>query len=181
MSKYAGIPFKCECCGGVFYELTAQFNPASPMRGDFVALLEKYGVNGFNWYDFPHNECTVGDNVACVQCGEPIRMGYVNGQLEVYFAEKEKNAENSVDEFSAILHSPSWGEGDGGQGSVLVDNGNHDDSCFDNDCGLYDNIDIEDPLIATILKMTAEGATQSTIAETCGITVYRVRKLQSGK
>ena len=47
------------------------------MRGDYVELLPQYGPLGYNWYDFPHTEWTIGDNVACVQCGEPIRTGYV--------------------------------------------------------------------------------------------------------
>ena len=72
-----GFTFKCEGCGGTFYELTEKFRPTPPMRGDYVALLPAYGPEGNNWYDFPHTEFTVGDGVMCVQCGEPIRMSYV--------------------------------------------------------------------------------------------------------
>ena len=60
-SDYKGITFKCQRCRGVFYELTEKFSNVPPMRGDYVKLIDKYGKNGYNWYDFPHTEWTIGN------------------------------------------------------------------------------------------------------------------------
>ena len=175
MSKFAGFSFKCQGCGGVFYRLTEKFRPEPPMRGDYVELLPQYGPLGFNWYDFPHTEWTIGDNVACVQCGEPIRTGYVYDlfvRSEEASSQVEKN-EEAVVEIEA---------GDG-QAQAEVDSSAPDavsDTGIDADAGLYDDVEIEDGLLATVLRMTAAGETQVAIAECCGISVYRVRKLQNG-
>lgn len=178
MNRYEGISFKCSCCSGEFYCLTEKFTPVPPMRGDYVALLPQYGPSGYNWYDFPHTEWTIGDNVACVQCGEPIRMEYVTSFVEEKIERLRQRAEESeivqghneiqeetapvvdVERAGTVAHT--------GIDSGVVDN------------GLYDEVDIEDGLLASVLKMTAAGETQVTIAETCGISVYRVRKLQNG-
>ena len=105
------------------------------MRGDYVELLPQYGPLGFNWYDFPHTEWTIGDNVACVQCGEPIRTGYVYDlfvRSEEASSQVEKN-EEAVVEIEA---------GDG-QAQAEVDSSAPDavsDTGIDADAGLYDAV-----------------------------------------
>lgn len=175
MSKFAGFSFKCQGCGGVFYRLTEKFRPEPPMRGDYVELLPQYGSLGFNWYDFPHTEWTIGDNVACVQCGEPIRTGHVHD----LFVRSEEIAANGQAQEEVVVES----EAGTGQAQEEVDASAPDaesgaDSCAD--ACLYDDVEIEDGLLATVLRMTAAGETQVAIAECCGISVYRVRKLQNG-
>lgn len=173
MSKFAGFSFKCQCCRGEFYCLTDEFRPEPPMRGDYVALLPKYGPGGYNWYDFPHTPWTIGDNVACVQCGEPIRVEYVYELFKKFQAEAA--LQSGDDSGKAVVEDLAAAQ-EGGSRGALVDSG--PDPA---DSGLYDAVDLEDTLLATVLKMTSEGETQAVIAETCGISVYRVRKLQNGE
>lgn len=160
--------------------------PTPPMRGDYVELLPQYGPNGYNWYDFPHNEWTIGDNVACVQCGEPIRMDYViqkvGQELERLRVQTVTNADIQGSEGVQDQGAPDAasvqadaGASGGDDGVVL-----RGDDGSGGDVGLYDEVDMEDGLLASVLRMTAEGQTQAFIAETCGISVYRVRKLQNG-
>lgn len=150
------------------------------MRGDYVELLPQYGPLGFNWYDFPHTEWTIGDNVACVQCGEPIRTGHVHDA----FRQAEANQEAA--EQGAGSEATNEGEAAETAGSKdeNVEISAPDavsDTGIDADAGLYDDVEIEDGLLATVLRMTAAGETQVAIAECCGISVYRVRKLQNGE
>lgn len=160
------------------------------MRGDYVELLPQYGPLGFNWYDFPHTEWTIGDNVACVQCGEPIRTGYVLKIAEEHLErlrQEERREEDihgnqgkkETGEGSEVLlqgDADNCGDAGSSVSSSVADNG----ACGD-DNGLYDNVEIEDSLLSNVLKMTAAGETQVAIAECCGISVYRVRKLQNGE
>lgn len=171
--------------------------PTPPMRGDYVELLPQYGPQGHNWCDFPHNEWTIGDNVACVQCGEPIRMDYVLHKAAQKQQEEQERIEGLCTETGRVedVHGDpvvqAQGTPDGAHvQDSAVDTGDdvravvHDDvvPVADNvDVGLYDEVDLEDGLLTTVLKMTAEGQTQMAIAETCGISVYRVRKLQNGE
>lgn len=197
MSKFAGFSFTCQGCQGKFYQLTEKFVPTPPMRGDYVELLPQYGPNGYNWYDFPHNEWTIGDNVACVQCGEPIRMDYVLHKAAQEQQQEQERIEglrtqagpaadiqgDSVVQAQGeadgdILPGCAVNSGDDVRGVVHVGGVSVPD---DGDVGLYDEVDLEDGLLASVLRMTAEGQTQTVIAETCGISVYRVRKLQNGE
>jgi len=188
MNKYEGRGFKCEGCRGSFYQLTENFRPTPPMRGDYVELLPKYGVNGHNWYDFPHTEFTIGDNVACVQCGHPIKIDYVVKELERTEKEQERiehEMQKSNDSGSSGLEVSQGAVEETLPGGSLAGGGDDASGAAvcprdsDND-GLYHAPDLEDPLLATVLRMTSEGATQTHIAETCGISVYRVRKFQDG-
>ena len=153
--------------------MTEKFRPEPPMRGDYVELLPQYGPLGFNWYDFPHTEWTIGDNVACVQCGEPIRTGYVHGLFE-RFCEACATEASGVSE-SVADDVPTTAVEECGSSGAVPDA----DSCAD--AGIYDDVEVEDGLLATVLRMTAAGETQVAIAECCGISVYRVRKLQNGE
>ena len=187
---YAGLSFKCEGCGGEFYRLTEKFVPTPPMRGDYVELLPRYGVCGYNWYDFPHTEWTVGDNVACVQCGEPIRTCHVISEAvkRLEGLREETGGKQNISGSSPAAQAGAEnenvlqgdavdGDGAGGTDAGGISPGQH----VSEDLGLYDEVDLEDGLLATVLRMTAEGQTQAAIAETCGISVYRVRKLQNGE
>lgn len=169
MSEYEGRTFKCQQCRGEYYELTERFEPVPPMRGNYVRLLQRYGVGGYNWYDFPHNEWTIGDNVACVNCGCPIRMEYVVKNLNKAVNDEQKASEDCA-ETGGVLRD----------GVSAVDSGNLLCSVRDN-VGLYDDSELGDNLLNQVLQMTARGKTQTDIAETCGISVYRVRKLQNGE
>ena len=153
--------------------MTEEFRPEPPMRGDYVALLPQYGPQGHNWYDFPHTSWTIGDNVACVQCGEPIRVEYVYALFKAFEADgAADNQDFAVQEVGGET-----------QAAVVGGEGRADsDVCAESvDSGIYDEVDIEDGLLQTVLRMTASGETQVAIAETCGISVYRVRKLQNGE
>lgn len=169
MSEYEGRTFKCQQCRGEYYELTGSFEPVPPMRGNYVKLLPKYGVGGYNWYDFPHNDWTIGDNVACVNCGYPIRMEYVVKNLNEVVC-NEKEASKSDTNAGGIVR----------EGVSVSDSGDLHSGVRD-DVGLYDDSELGDNLLNQVLQMTAQGKTQTDIAETCGISVYRVRKLQNGE
>lgn len=150
-NKFEGKTFACAGCGGTFYELTDKFSEVPPMRGDYIKLIKKYGPEGHNWYDFPHTEFTVGDNVACVQCGEPVRTSHIMRQIGA----------------RVFIEGVNW--------QTLEEKAQDGDGS-----GMYDSPDVQDRLQARVLEMTAKGYTQSVIAETCEISIYRVRKLQSG-
>lgn len=165
--NYAGATFKCQQCRGEYYSLTQAFAPVPPMRGNYVELLPKYGKHGYNWYDFPHNEWTIGDNVACVNCGYPIKMDYVLKNMVIVNEEKDRyDAASGVGEIRENC-------------ADSCSRGNDPHICDNN--GLYDTVELGDTLLDDVLRMTTSGKTQAEIAETCGISVYRVRKLQNGE
>ena len=182
-NDYDRIKFKCQRCRGIFYELTEKFRPVPPMRGDYVRLVDKYGKNGYNWYDFPHTEWTIGDNVACVQCGEPIRIDYV--LKETRGAVLASIGRNEAEKFEALQDTPDEKEdvsSDSGGGYV---GSNHDmDTVSSSDggdlAGIYGLVDVDDKVGAEVLRLTSGGLTQVEIAEACGISVYRARKYQTG-
>ena len=182
-NDYDGIKFKCQRCRGVFYELTEKFSPVPPMRGDYVRLIDKYGKNGYNWYDFTHTEWTIGDNVACVQCGEPIRIDYV--LKETRGAVLASIGRNEAEKFETLQDAPDEKEdvsSDSGGGYI---GSNHDmDAVNSSDsgdlAGIYGLVDVDDKVGAEVLRLTSGGLTQVEIAEACGISVYRVRKYQTG-
>ena len=74
---FNGFVFPCERCGRKFYELTSKFEAEPPMKGHYVRLRKRYGPSGYNWHDFPKQEWVIGDNVACVGCGHPIKVQYI--------------------------------------------------------------------------------------------------------
>lgn len=45
---------------------------------------------------------------------------------------------------------------------------------------IYGLVDVDDKVGAEVLRLTSGGLTQVEIAEACGISVYRVRKYQTG-
>lgn len=194
MNKYEGISFKCQGCRGEFYSLTDKFQPTPPMRGDYVELLPLYGVNGYNWYDFQKTEFTVGDNVCCVQCGEPLRVDYITqvAEAEIDRRDRERSREREAQESGDVGATPEInpgccekragrdaGAGQAGEESAPGSGGVLGDGADDR--GIYASVEIEDNLSAEVLRMTAAGSTQVQIAETCGISVYRVRKFQDGE
>jgi hypothetical protein len=175
MSKFTGFSFPCQRCRGKFYELTDKFVPTPPMRGDYVALLPKYGPGGYNWYDFPHTQWTIGDNVACVQCGEPIRIEYVYEFFKVQIQQVHEHG-NEVGQKSSQKGQTAESVG---EGATVYGDAVSSDTVADG--GLYDAIDVEDSLLQTVLRMTTSGETQAAIAEACGVSIYRVRKIQNGE
>ena len=182
-NDYDRIKFKCQRCRGIFYELTEKFRPVPPMRGDYVRLVDKYGKNGYNWYDFPHTEWTIGDNVACVQCGEPIRVDHVlketRGAVLASIGRNEAEKFETLQDASDEKEDVSSDSGGGYIGS------NHDMGAVNSSdsgdlAGIYGLVDVDDKVGAEVLRLTSGGLTQVEIAEACGISVYRVRKYQTG-
>ena len=182
-NDYDGIKFKCQRCRGVFYELTEKFCPVPPMRGDYVRLIDKYGKNGYNWYDFPHTEWTIGDNVACVQCGEPIRMDYVTKETRgAVLANIGRNEAEKFDALQGGVEEEGGAPSDIGGGYIVrgpdMDTVNSSD--ISDLSGIYGTVDVDDKVGTEVLRLTSGGLTQAEIAEACGISVYRVRKYQTG-
>ena len=182
-NDYDGIKFKCQRCRGVFYELTEKFCPVPPMRGDYVRLIDKYGKNGYNWYDFPHTEWTIVDNVACVQCGEPIRIDYV--LKETRGAVLANIGRNEAEKFETLQDSSDEKEdvsSDSGGGYIGSNSDMDTVSSSDSGdlAGIYGLVDVDDKVGTEVLRLTSGGLTQAEIAEACGISVYRVRKYQTG-
>lgn len=181
-NDYDGIKFKCQRCRGIFYELTEKFCPVPPMRGDYVRLIDKYGKNGYNWYDFPHTEWTIGDNVACVQCGEPIRIDYV--LKETRGAVLASIGRNEAEKFEALqdtaVEEDAFPDSGGGYAGCNPDMDAVSHSDGGDLAGIYGLVDVDDKVGAEVLRLTSGGLTQVEIAEACGISVYRVRKYQTG-
>lgn len=176
---FEGIPIKCSSCGGAFHTLTSCFQSVPPMRGSYLRMMKKYRGNG--WYAFPERDWVVGDNVQCPRCGNPYKMDSIVKQVEAYIVKLK--AEQVV---------PPQGEAapEGGMGSSDVPEEAAPEADLDadfspgaaaDDIGIYDSDMPGGDLLSTVMKMTAAGETQASIAETCQISVYMVRQIQNGK
>lgn len=160
-----GVPVKCGSCGGWFHLLTARYSAErTVLRGCDLELVRSYRECG--WYDFPHDEGTVGDNVQCPQCMMPYRVGDVLAQAESW---TQTTLENRLKEERTEPPGPPEKMGDmpmpvvGGEDRGLEAIG-----------GVPD-------VAETVRKMTWDGHTQADIAKTCGISVYMVREIQNGR
>ena len=167
--NFEGFRVKCGNCGGWFHELTALYRNDGTLRGSYLRLLATYRSAG--WYDFPHTDDTVGENIQCPQCMSPYRTEEVRRQAEVLIervrkgvvgsdcAEKEEvfDAPEAVGDLVAPVPA-SIGGNNGLSAAPLP--GNTEE---------------------LVRQMTWDGKTQTEIAETCQISVYRVRQIQNGK
>jgi hypothetical protein len=187
---YEGVPVKCAGCGGWFHELTAKYDPDGPLRGSYLRLTSRYREYG--WYDFPHEDWVVGDNVMCPQCMMPYRPGVVMAQVLIWAEKQEMSANESrqaageeVDaRADARAEAPEEGGNDSPPEAVgdlavpgVVGVGSDDaglPASGDNGDGVTDVADL-------VRKMSWDGATQAEIAKTCGISVYMVREIQNGR
>ena len=86
--NYDGIPVKCSGCGGLFHELTSKYELSGMLRGSYLRLLPKYMEYG--WYDFPHEDNVVGENIICPQCMMPYRAGLVVAQVMAWISANER-------------------------------------------------------------------------------------------
>lgn len=183
---FEGIPVKCAGCGGWFHELTARYDPSGPLRGSYLRLISRYREYG--WYDFPHEDWVVGDNVMCPQCMMPYRPGVVVAQVLIWAEKQEMSAheckqaagkevvEGAETPETLGQDSPPEAVGDlavPGVVGIGSDDGGLPAS-GDGDAGVEGVADL-------VRKMSWDGATQSEIAKTCGISVYMVREIQNGR
>jgi len=183
---FEGIPVKCAGCGGWFHELTARYDPSGPLRGSYLRLTSRYREYG--WYDFPHEDWVVGDNVMCPQCMMPYRTGVVMAQVLIWAEKQEMSAhecrqaagkevvEGAETPEALGNDAPPEAVGDlavPGVVGVGSDDGGLPAS-GDGDTGVEGVADL-------VRKMSWDGATQSEIAKTCGISVYMVREIQNGR
>lgn len=130
----------------------------------------------------------VGDNVMCPQCMMPYRPGVVMAQVLIWAEKQEMSAheckqaaDKEVDaraEASETLGQDSPPEAVGDLAVPGVVGVGSDDGGLpasgDNGDGGGDVADL-------VRKMSWDGATQSEIAKTCGISVYMVREIQNGR
>jgi len=171
---YDGVPIRCENCGGWYHELTGSFcMTASDLRGSFFKLNAEYGPDGHAWYDFPHEDWLVGENVVCPGCKKSYRMTDILIQVEAFFARvcAKIIAGSSEEEGREAVTDASRLESVGGIRSGQLGS----DIEVTMDAALTD----EDCL--KVLAMTNAGETQTAIAEACGLSTYRVRQIQNGK
>ena len=183
---YEGVPVKCSGCGGWFHELTAKYDPTGPLRGSHLRLTSRYREYG--WYDFPHEDWVVGDNVMCPQCMMPYRAGVVVAQVLIWAEKQEMSAHECKQAASKEVDagteapetfgpdSPPEAVGDLAVPGVV--------GVGSDDCGLpaaSDNGDGVAGVVDLVRKMSWDGATQAEIAKTCGISVYMVREIQNGR
>ena len=183
---FAGIPVKCSGCGGWFHELTERYSPEDTLRGSHLRLNSTY--KGYGWYDFPHEDWVVGDNVMCPQCMMPYRPGVVMAQVLIWAEKQEmsareckqaadKEVDARAEEEAALgVNAPPEAVGDLAVPGV-VGVGSDDaglPASGDNGDGVTDVADL-------VRKMSWDGATQAEIAKTCGISVYMVREIQNGR
>ena len=182
---FDGIPVKCSGCGGWFHELTARYDPEGPLKGSYLRLTSRYREYG--WYDFPHEDWVVGDNVMCPQCMMPYRPGAVAAQVLAWVEKQEMSAneckqaadeevDKGAETSEACGQGPPEGVGDlavPGVVGVGSDDGGLPAS-GDGAAGVAAVADL-------VRKMSWDGATQAEIAKTCGISVYMVREIQNGR
>ena len=176
---FVGIPVKCSGCGGWFHELTERYSPEDALRGSHLRLNSTY--KGYGWYDFPHEDWVVGENVMCPQCMRPYRGLEVAAQVRLWLEkaqEARSGLKNTEDEESSDGNSaPPETIGDlavPGVVGVGADDADLPSSSDDGDGGVVS-------VTETVRKMSWNGSTQAEIAETCGISVYMVREIQNGR
>jgi hypothetical protein len=183
MDGFDGVPVKCQGCGGWFHELTARYSMEGSLKGSDFRLLVNYRSSG--WYDFPHEDWVVGDNVQCPQCMRPYGTGDVRKQAENWLEKLRGDARDAEGEQSAGV---AGAEAEGPEDSGLVDGppevvgeiGAPVSACFGGDSGL-NSPPAPGNIEERVRQMTWSGQTQTEIAETCQISVYRVRQIQNGK
>ena len=184
---FEGIPVKCAGCGGWFHELTAKYDPSGPLRGSYLRLTSRYREYG--WYDFPHEDWVVGDNVMCPQCMMPYRTGVVVAQVLIWAEKQEMSAHECRQAAGQEVDA-------GAEASEAHGNDAPPEALGDlavpgvvgvgsDDAGLPAASGGGDTGIAAVAdlvrKMSWDGATQAEIAKTCGISVYMVREIQNGR
>ena len=177
----AGMPVKCGGCGGKFHELTDRFRSEPPMRGTYLRMISRY--RSWGWYAFPESDWVVGDNVQCPQCGTPYSTGSVMQQIRA-----------AVNAFLGIEESPvvpvllpvEEPEVEAPEEPAIFPELLDLDREPESESAATDSIYTpagEDPgnIKMTVMKMTADGCTQASIAQTCNLSVYMVRQIQNGK
>ena len=137
----------------------------------------------------------VGENVMCPQCMRPYRGPEVAAQVTLWLEKAQevqnglKNAENeaeSGEEKGGAAECEDREEGNSsppetigdlavpGVVGVGADDADLPSSGDDGDGGVAS-------VTETVRKMSWNGSTQAEIAETCGISVYMVREIQTGR
>lgn len=174
--SHEGFVVRCRGCGGRFHELTENYRPVPPMRGDYLWMLKKHRGNG--WYAFPERDWVIGDNVQCPQCGTPYTVGSIERQLEA------QNGEADAGKLPGTTPDAPGPDGSAQPDAVAPEQGagnEEGDVGGADDLGIYDGASNPGDVVSTVMKMTREGHTQTGIAETCQISVYMVRQIQNGK
>lgn len=177
----AGMPVKCGGCGGKFHELTDRFRSEPPMRGTYLRMIARY--RSWGWYAFPESDWVVGDNVQCPQCGTPYSTSSVMQQIRA-----------TVNAFLGIEESPvvpvllpvEEPEVEEPKEPAMFQDLSDLDREPESESAATDSIYTpagEDPtnIKMTVMRMTADGCTQASIAQTCNLSVYMVRQIQNGK
>lgn len=178
-----GVPVKCSCCGGWFHQLTARYHVEEEvLRGSGLELVRQYREYG--WYDFPHEDWVVGENVQCPQCMMPYSPGEIFSQVEKWLAQalEVKNGlkaeEKGAEEEEAVGETPQPDAPPESIGDLAVPGVVGGESPAADDGGLPGGAT---GLAETVRKMSWDGHTQAEIAKTCGISVYMVREIQNGR
>lgn len=187
---YEGVPVKCERCGGWFHELTARYDPSGPLRGSYLRLMTRYREYG--WYDFPHEDWVVGDNIMCPQCMMPYRSEAVVAQVLSWVEKQEARVneckqttgqemdEGAEEETDEDISSPPESIGDLAVPGVVGIGSDDGGLPAAADCAAA-GVDGELGVADRVRQMSWDGATQADIAKTCGISVYMVREIQNGR
>lgn len=182
---HVGFVPKCRGCGGKFHELTENFRPVPPMRGDYLRMLKKHRNNG--WYAFPERDWVIGDNVQCPQCGTPYSVASILRQLEALGADEQLSKREPVEPAAAVPPVAGTPVEDDAEPAREASGGGDEAGGLDDadDSGIYDTPlggdGRVDSLSTRVMQMTRDGHTQTGIAETCQISVYMVRQIQNGK
>ena len=186
-----GVVITCSYCKLRCHKTTAEYQPGI-LKGNYLELLYEYGKDGMNWYDFPHTEHCVGENVCCPRCGNGYRHEDVFAEVQeiiayrkLHFASEGENetqesyekeapaAELSVREFyTENIHALNGEDDCTDACTYSADTAHHDHGAIDAAAPLLSDIERK------IYDMTCEGTTQQKIAETCGMTLYSVRQIQ---
>ena len=170
----SGMPVKCSGCGGKFHQLTDRFRNEPPMRGSFLKMIAKY--RGWGWYAFPENDWVVGDNVQCPQCGTPYSTTSIMRQVMALVNQGRGIMSEPVLLESLPVDPPA-------EAVVLsLEEPVFEPEVFAPQDTIY-TVDSEsaENIKMTVMRMTSEGCTQASIAQTCNLSVYMVRQIQNGR
>lgn len=129
-----GIVITCTYCKLRCHKTTPNYKPGI-MNGTYLDLIREYGKDGMNWYDFPHNEHCIGDNVMCPRCGngydhvavfqevqEVVAYRKLNfiGVTDVEKQDEEDQKAQAANEGKSVCIRSFYGESESGVGNTEI-------------------------------------------------------------
>ena len=205
-----GMPVRCSGCGGKFHRLSMGFRDEPPMRGSYLQMIPRYRNWGWyafpekDWVVGDNVQCPqCGTPYGFVSVMRQVRVF-----VDLALGREGVKSADSCQAGSGVAEGGDGAEG-GAQDAlgraefaeVQHVEGSEDDGWRPVDTSGIDAVDDPDPASSpvehdsiyapasndprsiqmTVMRMTAEGCTQASIAKTCNMSVYMVRQIQNGR